>query len=203
MEKLFIFIIKTKTNGVNRYIVPYLYGFNTHIAMKPIKKATSFCFLILFGYLSFSQSKNTLKYSDSIPPVKASLQDIFWIEGHWRGEAFDGIAEEIWSPPLGDSMMFSFKLVNENKVTFYELGIIREIQETLILQLKHFHGDMKGWEEKDETEDFKLVKIEKNKIFFDELTYEKISANEINAYVVIEQKDGTNEEMKFNYKRVQ
>lgn len=171
--------------------------------MKPIKKTAALCFFILFGYLSFSQSKNTVKYSDSIPPVKASLHDVAWIEGHWRGEAFGGITEEIWSPPFGDSMMFSFKLINDNKVTFYELGVIREIQESLILQLKHFHGDLKGWEEKDETIDFKLVKIEKNKIFFDELTFEKISTDKINVYVVIDHKDGTSEEMKFNYKRVQ
>lgn len=157
--------------------------------------------LILISYISFSQGQNTVKYNDSIPPVRGSLQDVSWIEGHWRGEAFGGIAEEIWSPPLGDSMMFSFKLVNDNKVSFYEIGFIREIKETLILQLKHFHNDLKGWEEKDKTIDFKLVRIDKNKILFDQLTFEKISANEMNVYVVVTNNDGTDEEVKFNYKR--
>ena len=157
--------------------------------------------LILISYISFSQGQNTVKYNDSIPPVRGSLQDVSWIEGHWRGEAFGGIAEEIWSPPLGDSMMFSFKLVNDNKVSFYEIGFIREIKETLILQLKHFHNDLKGWEEKDKTIDFKLVRIDKNKILFDQLTFEKISANEMNVYVVVTNNDGTEEEVKFNYKR--
>ncbi len=41
---------------------------------------------------------------------EATLEDVSWIAGHWKGEAFGGIAEEIWSPPLGDSMMFVFKL---------------------------------------------------------------------------------------------
>lgn len=157
--------------------------------------------LILISYISFSQGQNTVKYNDSIPPVRGSLQDVSWIEGHWRGEAFGGIAEEIWSPPLGDSMMFSFKLVNDDKVSFYEIGFIREIKETLILQLKHFHNDLKGWEEKDKTIDFKLVRIDKNKILFDQLTFEKISANEMNVYVVVTNNDGTEEEVKFNYKR--
>ena len=55
-------------------------------------------------------------------------------------------------------MMFSFKLVNDNKVVFYELGAITETNGTLLLQLKHFGPDFKGWEEKEESETFKLVK---------------------------------------------
>ena len=131
----------------------------------------------------------------------ANLEDIAWIAGHWKGSAFGGTTEEIWSPPLGDSMMFSFKLVSDGKVQFYELGHIRQVDETLLLQLRHFHGNLKGWEEKDETVDFKLVKIEGNSIYFDDFTFEKISNDEINLYVVIGQDDGTEDEVKFNYLR--
>ena len=169
--------------------------------MEGIKRTLAICLLFLIGYLSNAQTLNTLSYSDSIPPVKASLEDISWIQGHWRGEAFGGIAEEIWSPPLGDSMMFVFKLTSDNKVSFYEIGIIRELEETIILQLKHFHANLYGWEEKDDTVDFKLVKIEKNKVFFDGLTFEKISDSEINIYVVMGHSDETTEEVKFSYKR--
>ena len=38
------------------------------------------------------------------------------------------------------------------------------------MQLKHFGSDFKGWEEKDETVDFKLVKIEKYAVYFDGMT---------------------------------
>jgi hypothetical protein len=41
-------------------------------------------------------------------------------------------------------MMATFKLVIDNKVSFYEIEIIREIEDSLILQLKHFGGDLKG-----------------------------------------------------------
>lgn len=133
---------------------------------------------------------------------KAALEDVSWIAGHWKGEAFGGIAEEIWSPPLGDSMMFVFKLASEDKVQFYEIGHIQQTGETLILQLKHFHGSLKGWEEKDDTVDFKLVKIESSRAYFEGFTIDKISADEINMYVIIGQEDGTSEEAKFNYKRV-
>jgi len=118
----------------------------------------------------------------------ANLNDVSWLQGHWKGEAFGGIAEEIWSPPLGDSMMFVFKLVDEGKVVFYEIGGIREVDNTLFFQLKHFGNDFKGWEEKDETVDAKLVKIEKDKVFFDDFTFEKVNDHEINVYVVVSEK---------------
>lgn len=147
-------------------------------------------------------AQNTLPFPENGTSPKASLQDISWMEGHWRGEAFGDIAEEIWSPPLGGSMMFVFKLVSEGKVNFYEVGHIQEIGQTLLLQLKHFHSDLKGWEEKDETVDFKLVKVEGNRVFFDGFTFEKINVNEVNLYVVISEDENTEKEVKFNYKRM-
>ena len=160
--------------------------------------------IIIVFFIVFSSCKaqnNTLKFDENSMSPKATLQNVSWIAGHWKGVAFGGITEEIWSPPLGDSMMFSFKLVSDNKVVFYELGGIREVDETLFFQLKHFGNDFKGWEEKDETVDAKLVKIEENRAYFDQFTFEKISDNEINIYVVIEE-NGKSEEVKFNYKKI-
>lgn len=157
-------------------------------------------------FLCFSAScfaQNTVSFSENATSPKATLEDVSWVAGHWKGAAFGGIAEEIWSPPLADSMMFVFKLVSDGKVQFYEVGHIQQRDETLILQLKHFHGSLKGWEEKDDTVDFKLVKMERNKVFFDDFTIERISEDEINMYVVVGDADGSSEEVKFNYKRVQ
>ncbi|MGI9552910.1 MAG: DUF6265 family protein [Aurantibacter sp.] len=156
--------------------------------------------LALFGTVSCA-AQNTISFEEGGASPKAKLSEVAWITGHWKGEAFGGVAEEIWSPPLGDSMMFSFKLVADGKVQFYELGHIQQLGETLLLQLKHFHGTLKGWEKKDETVDFKLVKIEENMAYFDDFTFEKISENEINVYVVVANADGTDNEVKFNYLR--
>tara|TARA_R110000751_G_scaffold146601_1_gene250669 strand:+ start:85270 stop:85773 length:504 start_codon:yes stop_codon:yes gene_type:complete len=155
--------------------------------------------ILLIISVSYSQT-NTLKFEDHMTSPKANLSQVSWIAGHWKGEAFGGITEEIWSPPLGDSMMFSFKLVNDGKVVFYELGGIRQVDDTLIFQLKHFGNDFKGWEEKDETVDAKLIKIDNNRAYFDQFTFERISDTEINIYVVIEE-NGQTEEVKFNYKK--
>lgn len=161
-----------------------------------MKKITLILFLIIFS--NCKGQENTLQFTEGLKSPKATLEDVSWIEGHWKGEAFGGITEEIWSPPLGDSMMFSFKLVADNKVVFYELGGIREVDSTLVFQLKHFGNDFKGWEEKDETIDAKLVKIEGNRVYFEGFTFEKVNESEIAIYVLIEEKDKT-EEVKFNY----
>ena len=148
-----------------------------------------------------NQFPNTLFYHDSTGSPDANLKATSWVAGHWRGEAFGGIAEEIWTPPLGGSMMCVFKLISDNKVNFYEIVTISEENNTLILKLKHFHANLKGWEEKDETIDFRLVKVTENKVYFDGFTFERISDNEINMYVVVED-SGKQSEVKFNYKLV-
>ncbi|PQB05377.1 DUF6265 family protein [Aureitalea marina] len=146
--------------------------------------------------------ENTKVFDKSKASPKATLTDIDWIAGHWRGEAFGGITEEIWSPPLGNSMMCSFKLVMDGEVQFYEIVTISEVEETLVLKLKHFHGDLKGWEEKDETVNFKLVEIQENHVYFDEFTFERISDDEMIIYVVADI-DGHKDEIAFPYKRFQ
>ena len=127
------------------------------------------CFLLVLSSL-FTASAQTIfpntiiaKGTEISPTIK--LSDLAWIQGHWRGEAFGGLAEEIWSPPMSGSMMFSFRLINDNQVIFYEFGFIIEENNSLILKLKHFHPDLTGWEEKNKSVDFKLVKVEKNKYF--------------------------------------
>ncbi len=161
-------------------------------------KTITFFMMLCVGLVS---AQKTLSLPDGENSPKANLDQVAWIEGHWKGEAFGGIAEEIWSPPLGNSMMFVFRLVNNGKVSFYESGHIQEVDETIILQLKHFDGSMKGWEEKDKTIDFKLVKIEPNKVYFDGMTMEKVNEDQINVWVLIEE-NGNQEEILFSYKRV-
>ncbi|MCR9226707.1 MAG: DUF6265 family protein [Flavobacteriaceae bacterium] len=156
--------------------------------------------LILMFCAGIVSAQETLQLSEGESSPKANLEDVSWIEGHWTGEAFGGIAEEIWSAPLGNSMMFVFRLVTDNKVSFYESGHIQQLEGSIILQLKHFDGNMRGWEEKDQTIDFKLVKLEPNKVYLEGLTMEKINEDQINVWVLIEENGNTGEVL-FAYNR--
>ena len=156
-----------------------------------------FAFFVLFCLSSYAQSTVSIPENGTSP--KAHLSEMAWMEGSWKGEAFGGITQEIWGPPLGGSMLFSFKLVVDDSVRFYELGHIRQIDETLIYELKHFDENLKAWEEKDEVQQFKFVKREGNRMFFDGFTFEKVADNEINIYALIENEDGTEKEVRFNF----
>ena len=158
------------------------------------------CFLFITPH-GYAQTANTLPYDSSQGSPMATLQNITWIQGSWTTQIFGGIAEEYTAPPSGGSMMGVFKLITKGAVQFYEIVIIAEEKETLILRLKHFHRDLKGWEEKDKTIDFRLVKVESNRVYFENFTYERVDENHINAYVVLGSKEGKTQEVKFAYAR--
>ncbi|KIX21239.1 hypothetical protein SY27_10840 [Flavobacterium sp. 316] len=154
-------------------------------------------FLLLL-VISFGYTQNTLHYNDEKGSEKATLKDIEWLEGNWTGDAFGGIFQENWNKPLGGSMLFNFKLVVDGKVAFYEIGHIIEKDKTLLYQIKHFDADLKGWEEKDKSEDFRFIKKENNRMYFDNFTFEKVSDNEVNLYAYFED---SKEEVVFNFKK--
>jgi hypothetical protein len=158
--------------------------------------------LILFlAAITSLTAQNTLSLKDGETSPTATISQIEWMTGHWKGDAFGGSTEEIWSPPAVGSMMFVFRLIVDNEIVFYEIGHIRELESSLVFELKHFGADLKGWEEKDEVQTFKFIKARENRMYFEGFTFERISYQEINIYGLIENEDGTTEEMKFNYKR--
>lgn len=130
----------------------------------------------------------------------ASLDQASWITGHWRGRAWGGLTEEVWAPPLGGSMMGSFKYVLNDKVSFYELLSLQQQGDSLILKLKHFDSKLNGWEEKQQSVDFKLVAIEDKHLYFEGYTFERVSDNQMNVYVVMDNQ-GKKIETKFIFYR--
>jgi len=169
-----------------------------------MKYLLPFLFLLLGTTSSSAQEQMTMRYDTLVGSPEASIADIDWIEGHWRGEAFGGFTEEIWSPPVVGVMMGMFRHIDGRKkeITFYELMSIEEIQGTIILKIRHFDKLLHAWEEKEQPLIFHLVKVEENKIYFDNVTFENVNENEINVYVVIEEDEGESTEVSFNYKRV-
>jgi hypothetical protein len=60
---------------------------------------------------------------------------------------------------------------------------------------------LKGWETKDETVDFPLIKVTKNKAIFEGMTFESVDENTMIVYVAIHQKDGSTSIVPFHYKK--
>ncbi|WP_350289189.1 DUF6265 family protein [uncultured Croceitalea sp.] len=157
-------------------------------------------FLLVINYASI-HGQNTLQLVEEKQPAEASIALVSWLEGHWKGTAFGGVTEEIWSPIDDKSMMFIFRHLINGKVNFYEIGHIKEVDSSLVFELRHFDAKLHAWEEKNEVQQFKFIKHEGNRVYFDGFTFEKVSPNEINIYGLIGNKDGSESEVIFNYKK--
>lgn len=166
--------------------------------MKTILTALSL--FIIFSAFAQENFENTKFLAADAPPANASITDAAWIAGYWKGEAFGGIIEELWAPPVGNSMLGSFKLTVNGETSFYEFQSISEENNSLVLRLKHFHANLDGWEEKNEKLEWKLVEVTPNKIYFSGFTFEKVDENHLNIYVVFNE-NGERSEMKFSYER--
>ncbi len=95
-------------------------------------------------------------------PIKHFF-DLQWFTGIWIGESQDHYIEEHWSPSRGDVYMGMFRMVRENSPIFYEFMTLAIEGEEIILRIKHFNPGLKGWEAKDESVSFVLVRSEPDK----------------------------------------
>ena len=98
-------------------------------------------------------------------------------------------------------MMGMFRLVRDGKVSFYEMLTIAETDGSLTMRLKHFHPDMKGWEQKDEVREFRLVRADEKGAWFEGMTLQRDGSDRIVAVVAIRAKDGSLSEGKLVYQR--
>lgn len=138
--------------------------------------------------------QHTLSLAPESSSPKATIEQFSFIAGSWEGTGLGGQTSEIWSVPSAGTMMGSFKMSQDGEIVFYEFCLLREVNETVLLQIKHFSKDFIGWEEKEQAIDFPLVKVIENKAFFDGLTFEKINDNELHIYVVLDDGDEASEE---------
>ena len=153
--------------------------------------------LTVYSLASFGQ--NVMKKSEATVTPKAGLEVITWLEGHWKGHAGGSEIEEIWSNEKAGAMMGMFRSYENGTVSFYEFMTIQEVESSLKLNIKHFTRDMIGWEEKDESAEFDLLKVTANKVYFDGLTFEHDGKHGLNIYVNVSDPEGNETETKFSY----
>ncbi len=158
-----------------------------------------FILLCLFSFVA-THAQHTLSLQENDSTPIASITDISWISGSWKGKVPEGTIEELWSIPSAGSMMGSFKLIVDGKIKFYEFCTITQEDESLLLRIKHFGNTLHGWEEKEESETFRLVNLTEDKVYFDGLTFERINESEMNIHVLFKE---SGKEMTFPYKRMQ
>lgn len=98
--------------------------------------------------------------------MNVTIQDLAWLAGQWQGHRDKDFIEEHWSRPQGGAMMGMFRWLKEEQVWFYELIIMARQGENFILHLKHFYPGLIGWEEKDQSVEFLLVRLAGHEAIF-------------------------------------
>jgi hypothetical protein len=174
---------------------------------KTIASAVSLAALILVpAGTTWAQTESaprfrTLERGDQPSPA-ATLEILSWLTGRWTGEGLGGFNEEIWSEPRGGVMMGMYRHLKQDKPLFYEFLMFVEDKGTVALKLKHFNPDFTGWEEKERTVDFTLVKVEERAVHFNGLTFEREGDDTLNIYLRLrDRQSGSVREETFRLRR--
>ena len=146
-------------------------------------------------------TEHTFKLKEGQKQPAATLEDAAWLVGYWQGEAFGGTIEEAWTPATAGSMMGVFRLMEDGETKFYEFILLVEEEGSLVMKLKHFHPDLKGWEEKDDFVSFPLVKITEEGLYFRGLTFLRMGSDEIQAFIALKHQGKVREE-ELTYRRL-
>ena len=172
----------------------------------PYRNLAVLLLVLAFSSLALAQEKqteHTLKLSAGQKSPAATLAEMDWLAGHWTGNAFGGVSEEIWAKPAGGAMVGMFRQINKGKTVFYELMTLVEENGSIVLRLKHFNPNLTGWEEKDKTVDFRFVGKKDGVVHFEGMAFKPEGNDAVTIFLVVRQKDGNVQEETFRYKRVE
>lgn len=146
------------------------------------------------------RTEHTFGLAEGETAPAATLDDAAWLIGTWKGKAFGQDFEQFWSAPSADSMIGTFKLMNEGDVSFYELLMLSVDEGTLSLKVKHFNPDFTAWEDKADFINFRLVKFDEDELHFSGLSFYRRDDGNMDAYIVMRSDAGLREE-KLVYRR--
>ena len=93
-----------------------------------------------------------------LPASSFTPADLSWFQGTWIGQHGTDQIEEDWSDPAGNALTGMFRWIHAGHVRFYELCTIEPNGAEVILRIKHFSPGLIGWEEKDHSVEFLLVR---------------------------------------------
>jgi hypothetical protein len=98
----------------------------------------------------------------SAPPAKATIQQVAFIAGQWTGTLGDRHIEQHWMTPFGTSMVAAYRNVQGTEPKLYELLVIEQEGDGLVLRIKHFApgAGLAGRQPQGESVNHRLVKVD-------------------------------------------
>jgi hypothetical protein len=123
------------------------------------------------------------------PVADVALTDLAFMSGHNRGEYEQGIADEHWSEPAGDSMMGMYRYIMHGKVQVYELLVIEQTGKGLVLRLWRFNPGLGTRDDKSEVVSYPLVRFTTGEAVFERpdksarITYRAVGSSVLDATI--------------------
>ena len=95
----------------------------------------------------------------------ATLEDLDFMTGRWQRTSADGVAEEWWMEPRGNTKVAAFRWAQGDRLITVELVIISQEEDGIFLRFKHYGAQFDPWE-KDEPNTYRLERVDGNKALF-------------------------------------
>lgn len=76
------------------------------------------------------------------PGAAASLDELTWMVGNWKGPAMGGTLEERWAPADGKTMSALVRSTASGATNMVEVIVISETEDGLELRLRQFDPDL-------------------------------------------------------------
>jgi Domain of unknown function (DUF6265) len=120
-------------------------------------RALSLFALFALSLGSFAAPRTSAAETAKKPPTLASVQDLAWIAGSWRGTIDGGEIEEVWTAPAGGRMLGMFRWTKGDRLIVYELlELAPNAANHAVLRLRHFGAKLNAFEDKEGALVFKL-----------------------------------------------
>lgn len=100
----------------------------------------------------------------SQPAVPAKLEELAFLEGHWRGELKSGRMEEYFSSIDAGMIMGMFRMIDHRgQIQVVELELFRQVGDHIEYRFRHFSGELNAWEAPKEPLALRLVEKSDNR----------------------------------------
>jgi Domain of unknown function (DUF6265) len=135
------------------------------------------------------QSPNSMvrTWTDGTVSPAATINDMRWSVGDWEGALEGGGVQQYtaFPPTKGHMPGFARGWGQDGTIWFYEINDYVEVNGSLEFRVKHFSGDLTGWEGKNEFVRHRLIEVTNRAIYFDGLTVVKEGPDHFTVYVRI------------------
>ncbi len=132
--------------------------------------------------------------------VKGSVEDLDWLAGHWQGEYYGGIVDEIYTKPRNGTLAGMYRWTKDGQGATYAIMAYTNVGETVVFQMTELNADLTPV--KGSGESFgQLLEMSEDKAVFEGMTVERNGPGDLTVTLTLEGESGAPVTHTMRYKR--